>query len=197
MNKSYESICEKVLRALSNGLAADLYYHCVEHTMDVEAQAERIARAENITEEDLFLLKIACLYHDSGFLSTYAAHEEASCVIAKKELAEAGLTNSEIETICGMIMATRIPQTPHTKLEEIICDADLDYLGREDFFPISSNLFRELKARNLVSSEPEWNEIQRKFFMQHTYFTATTKNLRDQQKAAHLEIILTKLHRSK
>ena len=175
---------------LEENLPHNLYYHSLQHTVDVELQAKRIALSENINnEEDLFLLNIACLYHDSGFLSTYNEHEIAGCELVKKELPQFGISMAQLEIICGMIMATKIPQTPHTNLEELICDADLDYLGRDDFSPISHDLFIELKARNFVETENDWNLIQVKFFKQHNYFTNTNKQLRHRQKMTHLQVI--------
>jgi uncharacterized protein len=186
----YEIIRSKVLLNLGNNLSKDLLYHCVDHTIDVEMQAERIAISEKIgSQDDLFLLKIACLYHDCGFLFTYNEHEAAGCDLVMKELPAFGLSAGQVDIICGLIMATKIPQTPLSKLEEIICDADLDYLGREDFFPVSNNLFLELKACNFVASENDWNLIQIRFFRQHKYFTDTTKILRERQKQKHLEMI--------
>lgn len=186
----FNSISDTILLHLSKNLSKDLYYHCLEHTLDVQKEAVRIALSENISNpEELFLLKVACLYHDSGFLFTYRDHEVAGCNLAKKELPAYGLNQQQIAVICGLIMATRIPQTPLTKLEEVICDADLDYLGREDFLPISNNLFLELKARNFISTEKEWNQIQINFFKQHSFFTSTNKQLREQKKSDHLHII--------
>jgi len=186
----YETIRAKILHYLEANLSKDLLYHGVHHTIDVEKQAIRIAKNENIRDDDdLFLLKVACLYHDTGFLFTYRDHEVAGCNLAKKELPEYGLTPEQIDIICGMIMATKIPQTPHNKLEEIICDADLDYLGRADFTPISNTLFLELKARNYVLTENDWNLIQINFFKHHNFFTPTTKKLREQQKQHYLEMI--------
>lgn len=186
----YEIIRSKVLLNLSSNLSKDLWYHGVHHTIDVEIQAERIALNENIISTDeLFLLKVACLYHDTGFLFSYDEHEAAGCSLAKKELPAFGLNPKQVEIICGMIMATKIPQTPLNKLEEIICDADLDYLGRDDFYPISNTLFLELKLRGFVKTENDWNLIQIRFFKQHRFFTATNKKLRDQEKQHHLEMI--------
>ena len=186
----FNSISDTILLHLSKNLSKDLYYHCLEHTLDVQKEAVRIALSENISNpEELFLLKVACLYHDSGFLFTYRDHEVAGCNLAKKELPAYGLNQQQIAVICALIMATRIPQTPLTKLEEVICDADLDYLGREDFFPIGNNLFLELKARNFISTEKEWNQIQINFFKQHSFFTSTNKQLREQKKSDHLHII--------
>lgn len=177
---------------LGQGLSKTLYYHSLHHTLDILKQAERIAKEENINnEEDLFLLKVACLYHDSGFLITYKGHEEAACKIVKKELPGFNVSIKEIDIICRMIIATKIPQSPETSLEKIICDADLDYLGRPDFFEISNKLFLELKERKLVAGETEWNLIQIKFFKQHRYFTRTNKKLRAPVKQTHLEMIET------
>lgn len=188
--KFYNEIRSGVLKKLELGLPKELYYHSVFHTKDVEEQAERIARAEDIhPEEDIYLLKIACLFHDSGFLHTYSNHELMGCKIAEETLPQFGFTKKDIKTIHGLIMATCIPQSPKTKLEQVICDADLDYLGRDDFFEISKKLFEELKAINVLKTESEWNNIQVKFFRQHSYFTETNKKLRAPKKQLHLDMI--------
>ena len=151
-------------------------------------QAEEIAKGEGITDQkDLELLRIAILYHDIGFLYLYKGHEEAACEIARDELGAYGVTPDDLEIICGLIMATKIPQSPANKLEEIICDADLDYLGRDDFFPIAHKLYQEMKFYGYVQDELEWNRIQVKFLGQHRYFTRTNQLRRAAKKAEHLE----------
>ena len=52
-------------------------------------------------------------------------------------------------------MATKVPQSPKNHLEEILCDCDLDYLGRDDFEKISNNLFSEWKEHGLVTNVEE------------------------------------------
>lgn len=190
---SYEIIRSAILDKLAAQLPEGLFYHSVQHTIDVETQAERIAINENICGHDIFLLKLACLYHDTGFLITYNDHEQVGWELAEKELASAGLKQAELDVINGLIMATRVPQKPLTKLEEIICDADLDYLGREDFWDISNNLFLEFKIKKIVKSEIDWNQLQVKFFKQHTYFTETSKKLRTNAKLEHLKVIEAKI----
>jgi hypothetical protein len=74
----------------------------------------------------------------------------------------------------------------------MIADADLDYLGRDDFFTIGGQLFNELKARNVVNDESVWDQIQIKFLENHHYFTDTARNLRAEQKEKHLQIIKAK-----
>ena len=186
----FEAIKTQLLQRLTLHLPKELYYHGVHHTLDVLEQAERIAREENVTNElDLQLLSLACLYHDSGFIETRNKHEEASCELARKDLLANGVSDENIDWICGMILATKIPQVPLNQMERIICDADLDYLGRDDFFEISQNLYQELKESGIVNTIDEWNQIQVKFFKQHMYFTKTNKLLRAPVKDKHLAII--------
>ena len=134
------------LKKLSEELPEYLSYHGKHHTLDVLEAAQKIANFEGITdEEEITLLKTACLFHDIGFTISGQDHEERGCEIAEKVLPDLNYSVDQIKIIKGMIMATKIPQSPNNKLEQIICDADLDYLGRDDFFSIGDTLFQELQ----------------------------------------------------
>ncbi len=182
----FEAAREFILHELRQHLPADLPYHSYAHTLDVYASSQEIALQEGVMGEDLTLLKTAALYHDTGFMRTYQAHEHAGCDIAREHLPHFGYQPAQIERICGMIMATRVPQRPNNLLEEIICDADLYYLGRDDFFPIGRNLYREFKQQGIISNENDWNQLQVRFLSQHHYFTDTARRLRASRKADHL-----------
>lgn len=177
------------LQQLHDGLAANLTYHGRHHTMDVYKTATEYARHEGVTGEDLTLLGTAALYHDIGFLDVYRGHEARGCEMARTVLPGFGYAPAQIERICGMIMATALPQTPHNALEEIICDCDLDYLGRTDFYHIGSTLFEEFKLYGILKTEEDWNRLQVRFLTEHRYFTATANHLRQPMKEQHLEEI--------
>ena len=98
----------------------------------------------------------------------------------------------KIHKITGMIMATKIPQSPKNILEQIICDADLDYLGREDYKANSTLLLEELRLKKDIS-EIEWLKIQDQFLTKHVYFTATANSTRNTLKAKVLANIKTQL----
>lgn len=184
----YQPIYDHVTGKLLQGLSPRLIYHSINHTLDVLEQVQLIAEREKINhDENLFLLKVAALYHDSGFLFIYAGHEAKGCEIAKEELPLFGLKTLQIDKICGMIMATKIPQAPGNNLEEIICDADLDYLGRNDFEMISNNLFKEFLDFGFVKDYSQWMKLQVKFFESHHYFTNSSQQLRNPVKMARLE----------
>ncbi|NEU08310.1 HD domain-containing protein [Flavihumibacter sp. R14] len=178
----FEKVKSIVLERLS-GLNTNLTYHCLDHTLDVVQQSERIAGEENIANcRDLYLLKVAALYHDTGFLETYANHELKSCEIFLADSENFDLSIQEKSIITNLIMATQIPQLPATLLEKIICDADLDYLGRDDFFSIGDNLRREFLSYNIVANDEQWEQLQIKFLQKHQYHTESSQKLREPNK---------------
>lgn len=184
----YHSIYSHIIAKLQNELSPRLTYHSIDHTLDVLEQSQQILAREGIDDDQtLFLLKVAALYHDSGFLFIYSGHEEKGCELAKKELPGFGLSSSQIEKICGIIMATKIPQSPKNKMEEIICDADLDYLGRDDFDHISNSLYKEFLDFGFVKNHDDWMQKQINFFESHHYFTKSSQQLRHPQKMSQLE----------
>jgi len=168
-------------------LSPHLTYHNLAHTLDVTEQSERIARSEGINDEhQLFLLKVAALYHDTGFLRTYKHHEEMSCLIFHEDTAALDFSEEDNRIVEGLIMATRLPQTPHNLLERVICDADLDYLGRNDFFEIGSSLKTEFLKYGVIQSADEFDILQIKFLTGHQYHTATSRNLRESVKQKNI-----------
>lgn len=185
------AIQEHVLSALKEGLSPKLTYHNINHTLDVNIKCLEIAIAEGITNKDILLeLQIASIYHDVGFLFVYVGHEEKGCEIAKNELPNFGVNDKMIENICDIIMATKIPQSPKNLLQQIICDADLDYLGREDFFNISENLCIEVLEYKIVDSKNEWEERQVYFLQTHNYFTQSSQKKRMPGMIKHLQKIM-------
>ena len=107
---------KNALNILRESLPEYLTYHCLEHTIDVYNETERIAKAENITSnEDLTIVLTAAAYHDSGFIVSEINHEQQSCIICTDCLPGFGYSDPEIAQICDIIMATKIPQSPQSK----------------------------------------------------------------------------------
>lgn len=188
MVTDFQILKEKVLTMLSMHSNPILTYHTASHTDDVLRCCEQIALEEGITSrKTLLLLKVAALYHDTGFLLAYKGHEEKSCELVTKDLVRLDFSQEDVDIICSMIMATKIPQSPKNHLEEIICDADLDYLGRDDFEEISNHLRNEFFQLGVVKSEEEWMQLQISFFESHRYFTKSAREKRNCKKMQHLE----------
>jgi predicted metal-dependent HD superfamily phosphohydrolase len=129
----FEEARNFLLAKLENELPADLNYHNIHHTSEVMAAAEELGGMENISGDDLIILKTAALFHDAGFLSSYEGHEEASCDLANSILPDFDYTATSIREICKLIRATQVPQKPLDKKAQILCDADLYYLGTNEY----------------------------------------------------------------
>lgn len=185
----FTDLQEIILDILEKELPKTLYYHNVKHTVDVVTEVELIGWAEGCTDEEILLLKTAALFHDAGHVISYRDHEERSCEIAREYLPNYGYSQEQIDRICEIILATKLPPKPKNLLEAIICDSDLDYLGRIDFIPVSNTLYRELSERNMIGTLNEWNKMQLKFLNGHQYFTQTAQNLREVNKQTQIERI--------
>jgi adenylate cyclase len=179
-------IQEEILDQLQRNLPSNLYYHNLKHTLNVLYVIENIAREEGVDEEEMLLLKCAALFHDAGFMVSYDNNEEIGAKMAAQTLTKYKFTETQIEIVKRLIMATKMPPKPKDLLEKIMCDADLDYLGRPDFIPISQNLFRELFERGKINTIEQWNKMQYKFILSHNYFTASARKNRDAGKQAVL-----------
>jgi adenylate cyclase len=182
-------IQEIILDKLEKELPDFLFYHNVKHTVDVVTEVELIGWAEGCSDDEILILKTAGLFHDAGHTVSYDDHEHQGTLLARQMLPEYGYTDKQIDMICQIIMSTKLPPRPTNLLEEIICDSDLDYLGRSDFIPVSNTLFEELKAQNKIAKLNDWNKLQVKFITGHQYFTSTARSLREVNKQLQIERI--------
>ena len=185
----FTDIQEIILDKLEKELPDYLYYHNVKHTVDVVTEVELIGWGEGVTDEDILLLKTAGLFHDAGHTVDYDTHEYQGTLLAREMLPKYNYTPEQIDRICEIIMSTKLPPQPKNLLEEIICDSDLDYLGRSDFIPVSNTLYQELKEQDKIGSLNDWNKLQVKFISGHQYFTKTARSLREVNKQKQIERI--------
>jgi len=193
-NDTFGSIEDKYKQIedfLITNLPAHLVYHSINHIRDVVEKSELYGRLENLSEHKMHLLKTAAWLHDIGYIWDEKSHEERGCQFAKEFLPTWGFAPDEIDSICGMIMATRIPQTPTNLLQQILCDADLDYLGREDYFKISEKLLMEIRRTNDLTPY-DWQKLQLDFFNKHQYFTESARSMRSKEKELNAKKIANK-----
>jgi len=181
-----------VINMLKSEIPSTYYYHNYEHSLYVIQKAAEIGYYENCSDKELELLHVAALWHDTGYVNIYKGHEEASCRLARQYLPGYGYNHDDIERICGMIMATKIPQSPKNKLEEILADADLEYLGTANAAVLANGLFNELKALNPLLTEEEWNKTEIKFLSSHSFFTGYCKETKEQAKQVYLNSLTNK-----
>ncbi|UCC40483.1 MAG: phosphohydrolase [Candidatus Aminicenantes bacterium] len=184
----FEKAKQYALKRLEQELPVALTYHSMVHTRDdVIPSIERLAAMEGIEGEELLLLRTAAWYHDIGFIEQLDDHECASVRMAGEILPGFGYAPAQIRVISGIILATKLPQSPNTLLEKIMADADIDSLGREDFLTQSDRLRAELVALGNVQTDEEWYRGQIDFLESHSYFTDSAKTLRSAGKDLNIQ----------
>ncbi len=188
--KDWNKLYAYILKYLKENLPPFLTYHHIQHTLHVLEMSEYIARKERTCEYDILLIKTAALFHDSGFTTTENGHEEEGIKHASAVLPNFGYTSKEIEIISNLIRATAIPQQPKNKLEFILADADLEYLGTDSFERIGNSLFKEFKYYNSNLTLKDWIRIQIDFLTAHHYHTDYCIKNRTPKKLKHLKDLI-------
>lgn len=178
-----------ILERLEKELSPNLYYHGIHHTLDVYEASIKISELEDLSQEEKILVNTAALYHDSGFLFKYEHNEELAVELVGEMLPQFGYNKEQVEIICRIILTTRVKSRPHTLLEKIMCDADYDYLGRNEVKQIAASLYKELKEYGFQANEKEWNDIQIKFLNKHEYYTESSILLRRPKKLEYLALL--------
>ena len=190
MPADFEGAKHDVLRRLEREIAPFLTYHNLWHTRDeVLPQAARLAQLMGVRRRDLDLVKLGAAAHDVGFLRATEDHERVGAEMVEQILPRFGLSDTDVLAVRGMILATKLPQSPHNLLEEIVADADLDSLGREDFLSRSLALRAELEARGTHYSDATWFERQLAFLESHTYFTSAAQLLRGEGERHNIDVV--------
>jgi uncharacterized protein len=188
-----------IIDRMRNELNPSLTYHTIEHTLDMHRAAVRLIKMEKVDDEhERLLIETAAIYHDAGMMVSYNDHETQSVLIAGEKLPGFGYSREDIDEVAGLILVTKLPQVPTTLAEKILCDADLDSLGREDFFIQSFQLRLEWKLNGIANTTlEEWLKFETKFFTSHEYFTKSGRELRQEQKRKNLLEITTLLDKLK
>lgn len=189
--KGYIKLRKRALDDLNTKLSKKLHYHSIHHTKNALKTCELYLKHLNIDPYQAKLLRIGILFHDIGFTVSNVEHEERGAEIATEMMSELNFSKEDIKIVNGLIRSTKVPQKPKTVLEQIICDVDLDYLGRDDFYPISNLLYRELKAYSLVNNLNDWNKIQISFLEKHEYHTDFAINKRQPEKEKRIAELKT------
>jgi predicted metal-dependent HD superfamily phosphohydrolase len=183
---SLAEVKRTVLTLLDEQLDRRFVYHDKRHVLDVFDRALHYADLEGLNGRRRALLAVAALFHDAGCIFGLDDHERGSVRLCRAHLPRFGFGEDEIKRVERMVLATRLPQRPHSRLAALLCDADLDYLGRPDYFTISCRLRREMENFGSAMDDRQWLRFQVQFLSEHRYFTPVARELRDAGKQNNL-----------
>lgn len=166
-------------------------YHNLQHTINVVNAVKEICAQEELTEEEIESLEIAAWFHDMGYDQGAEGHEQRSAEYATKFLKESHFSKERINIICAGILATKYPQAPTTLLEKILCDADLNHLGKDTYWDRCGKVRQELAlVKNLIMNEQEWIDFELKFMKNHEFHTKVGQDVYEKNKVKHIKQLI-------
>lgn len=181
----------------TNSLNPQFVFHNLDHTEDVADACSRMADHYQLSDDDRFVLSLAAWFHDTGYTSGHAeGHEDVSVQLANDFLQQHQVDDTIIQRVTSAIQATRMPQSPLSQVEKILCDADLMHLATEDFK--ARNQLLKQERENLLGtkiSKKEWRKGNVQFLENHKYFTDYAQQYLESKKTENLNEIRKKKDR--
>jgi class 3 adenylate cyclase len=170
---------EKVFEGILKDLPESIHFHHLEHARKVYNQSFMLSRAEEIEQEERLIVRTAALMLFTGITQSYANFENRSAVITRELLPRYTYSESQIDQICNLILSTKMPFQPNNKLEEIIIDARMEYLGRSDYPEQIKLLYQELRESGLKMTGQQFKNHQLELLHEFEYFTTAGRRLRE------------------
>lgn len=192
----FDGLRSFILTKLKAELSEDLLYHSYKHTETVEEAVIKYGELEELNDHNLFLVRTAALFHDVGFLFQYDDNEMLGVELLHYYGPRFGYQDDDLKMIEKIIMATVNEAVPSNILEAVMCDADLDYLGRADYHVTAAKLFDEMAryGKNFSLEQRIQAQIE---YLEHTheYYTTSAKNLRAPGKIIRIAELKVKLYK--
>jgi predicted metal-dependent HD superfamily phosphohydrolase len=157
---------------LAEKLSQNIIYHNFDHASQVKKYAETIGEHTGLSPEEMNILRICALFHDTGYVTSYKNNTEESIKIATGFLSEHEIAAESIDHIAEIIRATHQPQSPKDRVAEVICDADMMYLATERALEEFDLLYDENALHKPgFDKKPVFEKRCIDLFAAHTYFT--------------------------
>ena len=158
---------------ITHQVKPEFVFHNIEHTEGVAEACSQMADYYHLNNDDRYVLMLAAWFHDTGYSSGHAeGHEDVSIQIAIKFLQDHNVDEATVQRVSSCIQATRMPQSPISQVEKILCDADLSHLASEDY-KATTQLLKQERENLLGHKIPkkEWRKDNIRFLSDHKYFT--------------------------
>ena len=175
----------------------NLVYHNLVHTQQVVQAAGQIAAHYRLQDDELAAVYVAAWFHDAGYLlGEGSAHEENGAKEALQFLQQQQAPENVQSMVQGAILATKMPQSPHNLVEQIVCDADLSHLGSKEYADRNKLLRHEMELTYQKDIPAvKWLNTNITFLTEHHYWTDYAQTLFKQQKEENLEKLKKKLEK--
>jgi predicted metal-dependent HD superfamily phosphohydrolase len=174
----------------SNYLDPNFTYHNILHTTYVAKAVNALCTIMEVNEHQRNVLLLSAWFHDLGFAVNIEGHEQAGAELAKDFLQGRHVAEEDIAAVKTCILSTHYPQKPTTLLQEIICDADLMYLGDNNYFTTSARLRKEWELTKAITyRDAEWYRLNIHFVSTHHFHTTYCRSHTEEKKNKNVKIL--------
>ena len=175
-----QDIEEVIIKLFDDEAPPDLYFHNSSQVKNISNQAELLATAEKLPEEEYVILKLASMLLYTGYINNYDSPLEACFSTTEEILPRYGFDLNSINEVKKLIQNS-FSNRLEGKADNILHDSRYDYLGRVDYLKLTEKLLREESEYGKSHSQKEWIDIQRKLLTEHEFITSTGRLLRSVQ----------------
>ncbi len=176
----------EALAFLRANLDQSYHYHNADHTLDVYHAALEFGCAEKLSPAELETVGVAALFHDFGYLTAPLDNER----FVRSHLEDFGSRYGWPAAFTGqvdaLVMETAFPYHPVSHLGKILCDADLEYIGRDVFSTEAAKFRQELAEQGRQFTDQQWYALEIDFLERIHFFTAAARVSRDAGKLRNL-----------
>lgn len=177
-----------VTQLLEAKLPPQLVYHSLKHTATVVKEARNLGEDAGLEAPDQEALLLAAWFHDTGYTEVYDGHEYRSMELAERWLREQGYPEQRIQLVKDTIRATHRDEPRETELQQLLVDADMSGMGRDDFFANAELLRAEWETtQGKTYSSVEWAESQLDFLLSAKFHTEAAKARYKEQFKANIK----------
>ena len=165
----------------------NLRFHNLDHTLSVTRTALALGRATGLDAEQLELLEVAALFHDTGYALGYDEHEKRGADLAEAFMRKHREPENRIRALRSLILSTRMGQRPRTPSQAVLRDADSAKAGQADFSARGELLRqeRELVLRERIGATA-WLKENLAYLDRHIFHTPQANRRYGPQKRINL-----------
>jgi class 3 adenylate cyclase len=168
---------EHVFSRYSEIASPDLFFHSADYIRSISLQADLLARAENLPDEEYIHLRLASIFIYFGYAFDYNDPEAAALKRAGEILSFYGFGPHTLEAVRELIASASSPEQTGMA-GRVLHDAVYDFTGRVDFISMVDKLYREEKAYGKTGDPQVWFSELASRIGENRFLTETACRLR-------------------
>jgi predicted metal-dependent HD superfamily phosphohydrolase len=183
--KSLERFEEERLNSIAGVVGVMMpnlpYHNFPDHVVDVFEAVMMYGTFEEVSPGSLYVLRASALVHDAVFEVGASDNEEQTAKFVESFFPKLMYSDEQVKLAARLTRVTDLRKEPQDLLEQIIRDADLDNLGRDDFLECNRRVALELG----LPLDKKWYENSLSFLEKHRYYTKSAQRIRNAGKEAN------------